>query len=82
MKIAERREIKKDEGGKKISGDMVDVELRVKLIKERRCEESAMKRNKSIWVLRLRREQALKVDRMMTVWLKKLITLYAGGSGL
>jgi len=36
LKIAERREIKKDEEGKKISGDMVDVELRVKLIKERR----------------------------------------------
>jgi hypothetical protein len=54
LKIAERREIKKDGTGKKISGDMVDVELRVKLIKERRCEESAMKRNKSIWVLQLK----------------------------
>lgn len=54
LKIAERREIKKDEEGKKISGDMVDVELRVKLIKERRCEESAMKRNKSIWVLQMK----------------------------
>lgn len=35
-------------------GDMVDVELRVKLIKERRCGESAMKRNKSIWILQLK----------------------------
>jgi hypothetical protein len=74
--------MKRAEEEKKISGDMVDVELRVKLIKERRCEESATKRNKSIWVLQLKREQALKVDKMMTLWLKKLITLYAGGSGL
>ena len=54
LKIAERKEIKKDEEGKEISGDMVDVELRVKLIKEGRCEESAMKRSKSIWVLQLK----------------------------
>lgn len=53
LKIAERREIKKKEEGKKISGDMVDGELRVKLIKERRCEECAMKRCKGICVVQL-----------------------------
>jgi hypothetical protein len=53
LKIVERREIKKEKEGKKISRDMVDGELRAKLIKERRCEESAMKSSERIWVLTL-----------------------------
>ena len=62
---------KKEKEGKKVSGDMVDVELRVKLIKGRRCEESAMKRTKNILVLQLKWEQALNVDKKMTLRLKK-----------
>jgi hypothetical protein len=50
LKIVEKEETKKGGGGigRKISKDMEDGDLRMKLIKERRGEKSAMRSNKRI----------------------------------